>query len=248
MVRAKERATAGFEVLKSTGLHRQILQIKLINTTEAFDQLEDDWNHLVEQTDVHVYQTFDWNRTWWESFGKEGTLFIVAFYESDKLVGLLPLFWDIVSVLGIRLYSCLRFIGSNITQPKGERLLGLMAYSSYLDIIIHPDYETAVYQKLRQHLKQFLTSCDQIILDEVPRDSSLFDFLKNISDSCQMEIEVRDDSAVFSTSFEDSWESYLKSLSKNTRSHARRALKKIYHQKKRTFRIHDVEYEQELVQ
>jgi len=35
----------------------------VIDSNEEFDKLESKWNRLSEQTDSHVFQTFDWNRT-----------------------------------------------------------------------------------------------------------------------------------------------------------------------------------------
>ena len=71
------------------------MNTRFITTDEELLALKEDWNHLVAchpETNMPFY-SYDWFYRSWIHFGKpEGQeLFIVAVYEADRLIGILPL-------------------------------------------------------------------------------------------------------------------------------------------------------------
>ena len=71
------------------------MQTRIITTEQELIALKDDWGHLVQsnpETDMPFY-SWDWFYRSWIHFGKpEGQeLFIVAVYENDHAIGILPL-------------------------------------------------------------------------------------------------------------------------------------------------------------
>lgn len=78
--------------------HNQIskggLSTEVLSTDEEFEQIANEWNELVEVVDVDIFQTFEWQRTWWKYFGGNNLLHIVLFRKGSQLVGIMPLFID----------------------------------------------------------------------------------------------------------------------------------------------------------
>jgi CelD/BcsL family acetyltransferase involved in cellulose biosynthesis len=222
-------------------------EIKVITSEEGFDKLKDVWANLVDVAESTVFQTYEWNRTWWKYYGERGQLHLVAFYTGKKLVGIAPLFRDSIKFFGKQGYLCFRFIGSDVSQPPGGDLLGLISYTDYLDFIIRPGFEDPVYSSL---LKYFLTcdcTYDEIILDVVPQHSTMWEhFLPKLElYGLQFLIEEQPTSQIIK--LRDSWNNYLAKLSKNRRSHIRRSLKKVYNSKKKIFDEFEVTKEEDVL-
>lgn len=222
------------------------LEIKIIDNLTSFDSLEDEWNMLTERTNYSVYQTFDWNRGWWEHYGKQDSLFILTFYAMGQLVGIIPLFWDRITLLGWNLYSGLRLLGSNVSQPKGDKILGLMSYSTYLNAIIDPDYQNDVYDRFGLFLSNMGLQWDELLLEEVPEKSTLLTSFLGILKRVGLTAKISNDSIVPTIDLSGTWHDYLSKISKNSRSHARRALKKVEEGSNKVFNIIEVDSEEEV--
>jgi CelD/BcsL family acetyltransferase involved in cellulose biosynthesis len=221
-------------------------EIKIITHNDDFDALEQEWNELAWVSDTHIFQTYEWSRIWWKHFGTSKKLHIVAVYTGNKLAGIAPLFEDDVTLFGHKVYSCLRFLGSYVSQPEGEPLMGIISYSDYLDCIIHPGYEQIFYQLILQHLVMNRKICDEIILDEIPEESTIWqNFIPAIEKhglSCK--IEKASSSPVIQ--LESSWESYLSSMNSKERYNVLRYFKRAQNGKSKEFDILQVKHADEL--
>lgn len=207
------------------------MDIQIIADTRSFDLLKEPWNELVQEADVFIFQTFEWNRTWWKYFGEGKKLNLILFYENDNLVGIAPLFWDTVQLLGIELYSCLRFIGSNVSQPAGEPLIGFIAYSDYLDLIAKPGKEEKVAQKLIQTLKSEIHehSFDEILFEEVPPQSIILSHIISKLHENGNPLIIEDSSSCANILLDNSWDEYLAKMNSKERNKTRKYLKKLEH-------------------
>ena len=80
---------------------------------------QEQWSELLASgnTDV-VFLTWQWQRSWWESFGR-GQLLLVAAQHRDRTVALAPLFADsgMVFFIGSGGSDYLDFIG-DVSEPK----------------------------------------------------------------------------------------------------------------------------------
>ena len=93
------------------------MQTRFITTDEALLVLKEDWNHLVTsrpETDMPFY-SWDWFYRSWIHFGKPAgqELFIVAVYESEQLVGILPLVRSRIKSSGVA-YRIFRFCAAGM--------------------------------------------------------------------------------------------------------------------------------------
>lgn len=213
------------------------MNIKIIGNENCFDSLKDQWNDLACRAESHIHQTFEWNRTWWKYFGTEGNLYLILFYCDGRLVGIAPLFRDTVSIFGRRIYQCIRFLGSNVSQPEGEALIGLVAYSDYLNLIIEPGYEDQVARNLADHLTTANLPCDEILFEEVPENSTILTYLVPILQARGDSVVIENSSSCIHIQLSKSWDEYLTRLSKNSRKKARRYLKKVEDEDQKIFKI-----------
>lgn len=223
------------------------LDIRIATNLEEFELLKPEWNNLVSKSESTIFQTFEWNRVWWDYFGEGKELHIAIIYHADLLVGIVPLFLDTVQFLNRRLYSCLRFIGSTVSQPRGENLMGIIAYSDYLDAIIRPGYEASAYERLLQHFQNIERDFDEIILDEVPEDSSICHHMVPALEEFGYNYSTEVCSASPVIDLNCSWNEYLNNMSKKSRYNARRNLKMSTKPSHKVFDILEIEEPDEVV-
>ncbi len=223
-------------------------EIKIITEIEGFEALEQEWKELAWASDTLIFQTYEWNRIWWKHFGANKNLHIVAVYKGNKLAGIAPLFEDDITLFGRKVYTCLRFLGSYVSQPEGEPLIGSIPYSDYLGYIIYPGYEKIFYKLILQHFKEVVSYFDEIILDEVSEESSINDKMIPLMANCNYdlsyEIEQASSSPVIQLS--SSWNSYLNSLNVKDRYNARRYYKRSKQGKAKVFNIEKLNHANEL--
>lgn len=103
----------------------------------GFAALASEWNALVQRTRFdNFFSTYEWQTTWWEFLG-QGDLWILAFRraDNDALVGIAPL------------YVVLREEGANAGKRE-VHFVGCIEVSDYLDLIVEPGWEEAVYRSL----------------------------------------------------------------------------------------------------
>ncbi len=91
--------------------------VSLITDALQFEALRYEWQQLVEACpDTSIFQSWEWQYTWWQTFGKGKQLWLLLVYESQRLVGIGPFY---------RRWGQLRLIGD-------DRLTG----GDFLDIIV----------------------------------------------------------------------------------------------------------------
>jgi CelD/BcsL family acetyltransferase involved in cellulose biosynthesis len=209
----------------------------VISSKEEFDNLESQWNQLSEQTDSHVFQTFDWNRTWWKYFGDFGKLQIFVLYDGDNVVGIAPLFLDTYPLFGIPSFTCLRMIGSSVEKTKDGPLMGTNAYSDYLQFIILDTYAASFYEHLMVFIKNE-THFNALILEEIPERSSTLEILEQDFSSIGFKVDIKNTSKTARIlPGENGWEGYLKNLSANERKNVRKSLRKTENNGENVFRV-----------
>lgn len=213
------------------------IYLSVVTDPNEFSALADDWNKIAEQAGATIFQTFEWNYTWWQHFGEGNRLYLMTFYQSNRLVGVAPMFLDSVSVLGFDGFTALRFIGSNVSQPAGKPLIGLISYSDYLDFIIRPGYEDALFALFVNHLATQVLPAHEVILDVLPETSLVWSKLMPLLNKESWKVQTFDCVPSQLISLKDGWESYLSSLSKNRRYQTRLSLKR---SRKKDYKVFDV--------
>jgi len=88
------------------------VRVQVVETSAEFDALRLRWEALQEDAALtSVVETFDWQRLWWESYGRGQPLRVIVATEGDALIGVLPVYIQTKTTLrcAVRL---LRFVGS----------------------------------------------------------------------------------------------------------------------------------------
>ncbi|MEX0609981.1 MAG: GNAT family N-acetyltransferase [Balneolaceae bacterium] len=213
------------------------LRVQVIQNEDDFHALEEEWKHLTDNADYSIFQTFEWNKIWWKHFGSGKKLHIIAFYnEAGQLLAIIPFFWDTITVFNKEVYSCLRFIGSSVSQPDGENLKGLHPYSDYLNFIIKTGYELVVIDSLLDYLEN-VQECDEILLDEIPETSRILNVFISELHKRELNFTIKKSSKCPVIKLNGSWEEYQDSLSKKSRYNNNRALRMIDEDSEKGFHL-----------
>ncbi|MBI4534999.1 MAG: hypothetical protein HY708_01885, partial [Ignavibacteriae bacterium] len=121
--------------------------VRIITSNAEFDALEGEWNRLIENADITIYQTFEWLRSWWEYHQTPSyRLHILLFTAEKRTIAIAPLFIEEIGISGVRFAARLRFIGAGL--------------SDYVDIIILPDYQPLVLKTFALFLQSTVGTWD----------------------------------------------------------------------------------------
>ena len=72
---------------------RSAIELHEVTTLAGFDALRCEWNQLVDRLELpSPFQTWEWNRAWWNHFGEGRSLLILEFRRAGQLVGIAPFF------------------------------------------------------------------------------------------------------------------------------------------------------------
>jgi CelD/BcsL family acetyltransferase involved in cellulose biosynthesis len=130
--------------------------VRVVESTAGFDGLERDWNALFETSATTVFQSFDWQRTWWKHFGerrKDVRLHIVTVRGEDGLLAVAPFYIETVRPLGVLRLRRLLFVGRRD--------------SDYLDILAARGREVECIERIAAHLAQHRELFDMAVLEEI---------------------------------------------------------------------------------
>lgn len=153
------------------------ITIDVVKRVDQFTDLQEDWEKLFDQTDAHIFQSFDWIYTWWKYFGPPNDLHLVTFRIKNELIGIAPFFIETYALGGISYYKKMRFIGDAIPHQNARGSFAIYSPSDYLDIFTLPDYEEIVAQKLVDYLHDGNEIFDEIELNDVPGNGIVANFL-----------------------------------------------------------------------
>ena len=137
--------------------------VRILRTDAEFDALEPVWNGLLQKSDASVFQSFEWQRTWWKYFHGDLKLHILLFERDGELVGIAPLCTERKKLLGIPVATRLNFIG-----------VGL---SDYLWPIVLKDREETVMASFAAYLASTQQEWDVFDLEDVNESAGCFRLL-----------------------------------------------------------------------
>ncbi len=103
------RETTGNRAAQRAG---SSLTVRRLSSTSELEELKPIWNDLVDQSDFPtIFQTFEWVSAWWEAYGSEHSLYVIAVEYGARVVGLAPLMLSQSGSFG-RKQRVLKFIGT----------------------------------------------------------------------------------------------------------------------------------------
>lgn len=143
------------------------LMVQLVTDGEQLKEIKDDWDELLESSQSSsVFLTWEWMYTWWNYFGRDTILRIVAVRNgTGRLIGLAPL--CIRRKKGVLPVNVLIFMGT------------MCVSSEYLDVIAEPGYEGDVSSALLETLQKDDRSWDYAMFSDLLDSSVVIRHLKD---------------------------------------------------------------------
>lgn len=189
-----------------------MLHIEEINTFEEFLKLEPIWNDLLAKSNVDFpFLTFEWLKSWWQSYGKKSTLFILIVRDENEIVGIAPLMRAKIKFRGIPV-NAVTFIANYHSNRSGFIMLRL---------------KREIVNSVLRYLTTSKLFFDVICLDFLLYNSDTeINIQKAINELGLMFIKKRGSSSPF-IPVEQNWELYLRTLSQKFRYNLRRYEKRL---------------------
>ncbi len=183
------------------------MHVTCYTSADAFDELAEAWNDLMGRAvSAPIFMTVEYQKIWWQHFGR-GNLHLIAVHADDgSLVGLAPLFVD------------------------GDELhfVGCVDVSDYLDFLIDRNHLETVYAAIVNHLSGEMTAAWRTAyFCSLPCGSHTPELLVQLAQSQGWTASVRAEEVCPIITLPDSWEAYLAGLSKKQRHEIRRKIRKL---------------------
>lgn len=192
------------------------MQLKTIKTLAELNEIEPNWNHLLNDSASHVpFLRHEYLTTWWNTLGggewDHGDLHTVTAYSDDgALVGIAPLFHT-----------------TNLDGKSALMFLGSIEISDYLDFVAHPDVLPGFVDALYSYLGG-LEAHEWEVLD-------LYNIIEDSATLSELEKEAKKRGWNFakeqikpapSISLPNSWDEYLAGIQKKQRHEIRRKIRR----------------------
>lgn len=137
---------------------------------KSFLSMREAWNELLASSmNDNLFLTWEWQSTWWRTWGSHYNLtinIIVAYDNSGQLVGIAPLYKRDGKILKFITCKELRLIGSSSGFASTVR-------SEYLGFICDKKQEVTITRELLSYL-WVKEKWDKLILNDISTDSELF--------------------------------------------------------------------------
>lgn len=183
------------------------IRLQLVTTTEEFHRLEPYWNPLLQRSGSNsVFLSFEYLTTWWETYGSNFKLRILAAWKDNDLAGLAPL-----------------AIGHGHGPRSWLRHLAFLGFhgnelSEHLDFIVAPELSEEVIPQFVRFVRQEMRhEWDLLYLSLVPSESSHLASLLPEASAHGIRGGILDTVASPYLCLPGSWETLLESKSKNFR-------------------------------
>jgi CelD/BcsL family acetyltransferase involved in cellulose biosynthesis len=187
------------------------MHLTVYRRSSDFDTLRREWNPLLARTAFdNVFQTWEWQTTWWHHLGS-GDLWLLAWRDgSGDLVGIAPLYLEVTG--------------------SGERrlsLVGCLEVSDYLDVIAAEGRERDVYAVLTDWLSSDQApDWDVLDLCNLPEASPTHQLLPELAASRGFSATVVQEDVCPVIPLPATWDDYLAMLDKKQRHEVRRKMRR----------------------
>jgi hypothetical protein len=146
-------------------------KLRILQSPSDFAKLESDWNRVLAGSSANnFFLTWDWLRTWWQIYSREGDkLFIFVLENDDAVVGIGPCYVRTRKIGGLFPVRRMMFLG---TQDSGGGDVG----SEYMNLICLDGYERDFVRKMFHAIDRD-DICDELYLARMDADSPLFQLI-----------------------------------------------------------------------
>lgn len=190
--------------------------IDTITTAPEFDALETDWTRLHSSSpNSGLFNSWYWNRLWWEHYGDMGDLNIIVVKVNGTVEGIAPLYRCRTRALKIANADTIRFIGSGGDTSPDD-----------LDAIINPDANEAVVSALAETVLR-LNEIGRIQFSDVPEHSPFLKAIVKTTTDEGWSLPLLNSQQRKVQTLPNTIETYEKTLSRNARKQRKRRRRRL---------------------
>lgn len=191
------------------------IEVRCLTEQADFLALESEWRQVAEQcASVSVFQTHEWQRTWWRHYA-DGSIHTLVAHVGPRVVAILPLYRCAQRLPLVRPLRIIRLIGvGGDTSPD---YLGQIAVDEYAQ-----QAAAAFVAYLLEHPRDW----DVLELTDLPAASPLRAALASANLPDGTRTIAREPTRISFCDLPPTWDVYLQSLSKHARYSARSVRKK----------------------
>ncbi|HOG47512.1 MAG TPA: GNAT family N-acetyltransferase [Anaerolineae bacterium] len=209
------------------------MKAELYTDPAAFDTLRAEWADLLARSTFDtLFLRPEWLGAWWQVFGPEGALRLIAVRDdAGRLVGLAPLFLAEVAADASAPLPAMSF-----ERPRPEHgaarlpallLVGGTEVSDYLDCIVDPAQAPAVYEAIVATLEQQVPGWAWLDLHGLPEASPTPGALAGLARDRGLAVALGQEDVCPVVALPETWEAYLATLGKKQRHELRRKMRNI---------------------
>ena len=201
------------------------LTVKAVRSVQAFAHIAADWNQLHERAaGASPFTAWAWQFEWWRVYGAGRSLHILTAVRDGELCGVLPLYVETQTTLGL--------------PVRVARLVGMGGdtYPDDLGPFFSPECEGEARQAL---IDAALGSHDWDVITLEDMDSRL-PFGRELEAAAAgrgMRSHSEPNERIVYIDLPDSWEAYLRTISRNRRSKIRSQRKKLHNETAARFHV-----------
>ncbi|MBC7258250.1 MAG: GNAT family N-acetyltransferase [Chloroflexi bacterium] len=188
------------------------MNVQVLHEANSFEQLQPEWNALLQRSPLRTaFLTWEWQATWWKHLG-EGELHLLTLRTDDgALVGIAPL--------------------CRVTSQTGRhtfRWVGCVDVSDYLDVIVAPGHETALYAAILDYLTGTgAPAWHYVDLCNIREASPTYESIARLARERGLYARTSVQEICPVIPLPATWEDYLNTLDKKQRHEIRRKIRRI---------------------
>lgn len=208
------------------------MQVEIHTDPIIFKALREEWDDLLSHSlSDTLFLRPAWQEAWWQVFGAKDALRIITVRDgAGRLVGVAPLFLAAVSADASEAVPALSYErpvpNPAATIHRTLLLVGGTEVSDYLDLIVERAQATAVYEAIFEGI-QSIAGWEWLDLRCLPEASPTPTLFGNLAAGAGLSAKLTMEDVCPFITLPDSWEGYLKSLSKKQRHELRRKMRRV---------------------
>ncbi len=179
------------------------LDVRVHSDEECFKLPE--WRELLARDpNRHLFATPEWNRLWWEEFGRDKSLFVLTMHRGDDVAAIVPLYRK---------------------QEESRRILrfnGGIDLTDYLGPICSLQDRDAVAEALVGWLTETEVQWDEFDAHNMPVPLGFAEFLVDRADRADFKFKLAQEETTAVLLLPDDWDTYLETLDSKERHELRR--------------------------
>lgn len=193
--------------------HADNFKVEIIADDYAFQNLRDDWNNLLRNSNSNnIFLTHEWLYTWWKYFKKDGKPSIILVKEGCKILGIAPLYSIRLRHLGLTPCASLAFLGShNACAGNLDFIILKGREPETIDIMLDTIFESSLGVKW-----------ELLSLFSVSENSGNLELIRLYCENRKIKFETYNTNQNLYINLSRTFEEYFKTLSRDKRNKFRR--------------------------